>query len=364
MLLVAVGVSSATPWREISPLLTRTDEWGTSYLPTVPPASDGFAVYGNIASTHSDGYPFASYSIDIDQYGSAPTGDRIVVSGASAACNGTEPTALTAGPSFTCPDDGTCRGGSFSAGVEVCRGSHVVSGHHQYMQLGQRTGTHWAPGIAVPAWAQYTFPATPSGTSALTLRYTLDSRYRPELYGGNPCASASATYNCTLCTKGPWDFTQPPGVWLLWSAAGRSDYVVSGPHTGQGAAFDADIFTHVVDAPASLNLQEGEYPVVAFLTVSQYGSAYEASYSGGSCSLSSTSDASGAAHSFRGFPLILRTATLLYRQSVSFPTTPPTTRPRLYGTDDVWYPNRVKSFFDAPCDADGASGAGWVSPHP
>ena len=65
--------------------------------------------------------------------------------------------------------------------------------------LAGRAGTHWAPALATPAWAQFTFPATPEGTSRLTMRYTLDSRYRPELYGGNACENASATYNCTIC---------------------------------------------------------------------------------------------------------------------------------------------------------------------
>ena len=52
-LCVAVGVAAATPWGSISPLLERNDEWGSSYLPTVPPSSDGASVYGTVASTHS-----------------------------------------------------------------------------------------------------------------------------------------------------------------------------------------------------------------------------------------------------------------------------------------------------------------------
>ena len=352
------GAVAITPWGSISPLLERADEWGSTYLPTIPPASHGQHVYGALATTHSSGFPFASYIIDIDEFGSEPTGDRIVVSGALAACNGSAPSAITAGPQFTCPNDGTCSGPGMFAGVQLCRASHVVSGHYNYIQLGGRAGTHWAPAIAVPAWAQYMFPATPRGTSALTLRYTLDSRYRPELYGGNPCQNASASYNCTLCTKGPWDYAQPPGVHILWSAAGRADYVLSGPHSGQAEAFDAGILTHVVDAPAALNLQEGEFPIVAFLIVSQYGAPNEAPLdSNGRCSVSTS--ALGTAHTFKDHPFILKTATLLYRQQVSFPTTPPTTRPRVYGTNAQWYAQRVRPFFNAPCDAAAAAGGGW-----
>ena len=66
-LCVAVGVAAATPWGSISPLLERGDEWGSSYLPTVPPSSDGASVYGTVASTHSNGFPFTTYTIDVDQ---------------------------------------------------------------------------------------------------------------------------------------------------------------------------------------------------------------------------------------------------------------------------------------------------------
>lgn len=342
VLLCVGSPASATPWGSISPLLERSDGWGTSYLPTVPPASDGDAVYGSVAATHSDGYPFASYTISLDAVGLAPDGDSIVVAGAAAACNDSEPTAIKAGPSFICPsgeEAGSCSGPGFSAGVEVCQARHVVSGHAKFMQLGGRAGTHWAPALGIPAWAQYMFPATPAGTSSLTLRYRLDARYRPELYGGNPCPNASPTYNCTLCTKGPWDFAQPPGVYLLWSAAGRSDYVVSGPYGGHGEAFDAGVLTHVVDAPEALELREGEFPIVAFLTVSQYGAQGEVVFDGGRCTVGDSDD--GYAHAYRDHPFILERVTALYRQSLSLPTTPPTGRPRLYGTDDVWYPQRV-----------------------
>ena len=272
------AVSAATPWGSISPLLERSDEWGTTYLPTLPTSSDAATVYGSVASTHSGGYPFTSYTIEVDQHASAPSADRIIVAGSSAACNSSSPTAIKAGPSFTCAP-GSCSGPGLSTDSEVCRVNAVVSGNHRYLQLGGRAGTHWAPGLAIPAWAQYVFPATPVGTSRLTVRYKLDARYRPELYGGNPCTSASAAYNCTLCTHGPWDFAQPPGIWILWSAAGRQDYVVSGPYSGFGESFDDGILVHVADAPAVLNLQPGEFPTVTFMTVSQYGAPGEVPFS-------------------------------------------------------------------------------------
>ena len=262
---ICASVRAETPWGHISHLLNGEF---AGHLPTVPLDAHGAAVYGDVASSHSDGMPFASYTIDIDELPAAPTGSTIVVAGSSAVCNTTEPTAIEAGPSFTC-QEGYCSGPGLSTGDQVCRAKHGVSGSPQVLSLGGREGTYWAPALAAPAWAQYLFPATPTGTSTLTLRYTLDSRYRPELYGGNPCANASADYNCTLCTKGPWDFKQPPGLWILWSAAGRQEYIVSGPFSDHAERFDDDVVTHVLDAPAELDLRDGEFPVVTFFTVSQ-----------------------------------------------------------------------------------------------
>jgi hypothetical protein len=65
---------------------------------------------------------------------------------------------------------------------------------------------------------------------------------------------------------------QPAGFYTLWSAAGRSDYVVSGPHDGLAlsASFDAGEHVHVLEAPNELSLMPGEFAVVVFFTYSQY----------------------------------------------------------------------------------------------
>ena len=31
----------------------------------------------------------------------------------------------------------------------------------------------------------------------------------------------------------------------------------------------------------------------------------------------------------------------------------------MYGTDDTWYPERVRTFLDAPCDPEAAASQGW-----
>ena len=64
-------------------------------------------------------------------------------------------------------------------------------------------------------------------------------RYAPELFGGNPCADASPSYNCTLCVGGAWDYSMPPGIHILWSAAGRLDYVITGPHSDLRSKWEA-----------------------------------------------------------------------------------------------------------------------------
>ena len=361
LILLAVQHAASTEWGRISPLLTGA-EWA-DYLPSVPSQSHASSVYGTVAQSFGSGYPFASYTVSVAEAGVEPTDAGIVAAAASAICNTTAaPSAVEAGPRYVCPalDTGAywgaCSGPGLSEGSEVCRSTFMDSS----VQLGIRAGTYWAAALAAPAWARYVFPAAPVGTSKLSLRYELDARYRPELFGGNPCPNASATYNCSLCTAGAWDFSQPPGFYILWSAAGRSAHVVTGPHTGHAESFDEGILSHVADAPDSLQLQPGEHPVVTFLTFSQYGAPGEvARDSSGRCSVAWSDDLPGYQHTYRDHPLMLSTLSLMYRQALSLPSAPPNMRPRLYGTDDVWYPQRVRPFFNAPCDADAKANIGW-----
>ena len=363
------------PWAAISPMLLLEPP---EHLPTVPTAEAAANLYGAVAQTHSDGHPFTAYSVSVSEVGAAATNDAISADAASVLCNasawnGTFVPAVSAGPLMACVA-GACSGPPTSGtGSLHCR---ATFNSPSVELLAGRAGTHWAPALATPAWAQFTFPATPEGTSRLTMRYTLDSRYRPELYGGNACENASATYNCTICKfdgacawdsglqgfhcagDDSWDFSQPPGFYALWSAAGRSEYVVTGPHdvTNDGL-HDTGVHTRTLDAPASLAIQPGEFPVVAFFTYSQYSAFGEAPRdSSAKCSMS-WSDEGG--HQFKNHPLMIKQATILYRQRVNLPTTPPVTRPRVYGADATWYPERVRPFLDAPCDPEGAPSGGW-----
>ena len=56
---------------------------------------------------------------------------------------------------------------------------------------------------------------------------------------------------------------------------------------------------------------------------------------------------------------VIKTVTVLYRQAVTLPTQPPLSRPRVYGADATWYPDRVKPFLDLPCDEETAPSGGW-----
>ena len=363
------------PWASISPMLLNEP---IEHFPTLPTLTAAANLYGSVSQTHSRGYPFTAYTVSVSEGGASPTDDGVSTDVASALCNASASTtdlvpAVTAGPLMTCaagacsgpPTGGTgsqhCRAGFNSPSIELSSG---------------RAGTHWATALATPTWAQFTFPATPVGTTHLTMRYKLDSRYRPELYGGNACANASDLYNCSLCIfdgeckwsspaqswqcsgDDSWDFKQEPGFYALWSAAGRDAYVVTGPHdvTNDGK-YDADVHTRTLDAPSSLAILPGDYPVVTFLTYSQYSAFGEVSRdSSKRCSIS-WSDQSG--HAFKNHPLMIQSTTLLYRQGASLPTQPPLSRPRLYGVDTIWYPHRVRTFLDAPCDPEAAASGGW-----
>jgi len=134
------------------------------------------------------------------------------------------------------------------------------------VQLVSKPGSSgWAQLVSLPSWIQQTYPAVPDGASSITLRFKMDGRYRPQLYGGNPCPNASSTYNCSLCTTGAWDYSVPAGLHMLWSAAGRSSYVISfiefdalAAAWDRGRAGDKNSFNVLVDSPTELALQSGE----------------------------------------------------------------------------------------------------------
>ena len=74
------------------------------------------------------------------------------------------------------------------------------------------------------------------------------------------CAYNSAAQSHQCPGDDSWDFSQPPGFYALWSAAGREDYEVTGPHdvTNDGR-FDAGVHTRSLDAPPSLRLQPARH---------------------------------------------------------------------------------------------------------
>lgn len=59
------------------------------------------------------------------------------------------------------------------------------------------------------------------------------------------------------------------GVHVLWSAAGRKEYVITGPFE-LGAAYDSEEFVQTLEAPEGMNYQPGEFVVVTLLVFSQY----------------------------------------------------------------------------------------------
>ena len=70
---------------------------------------------------------------------------------------------------------------------------------------------------------------------------------------------------------------RPGGKSEAGSAAGRSDYVVTGPYQMM-TAFDARELTQVHNMPAGLLFSAGDYPVITFLVFNQYSGPVEPIY--------------------------------------------------------------------------------------
>ena len=387
LLELMIASAVATDWASISPLMP------TDLLPTIPSLQQARS-----SALHGVTFPFPFATFTIRAWDDAPTSvhesNHLRVDTASVACNtSSDWSPLQAGPRLACADPvdfqwadasaptGTCH--NLPVGSQPCLASMVTSGSASAIQLNAvpspstafsrrftpsticsrllpsahafhplpspsqvpSGASGYATAHASPVWAQLTFPALPDGVASVTLRYTMDSRYRPALHGGNPCPTASPTHNCSLCTAagfGPqpqpsasrsWDHRMPAGIFVLWSAAGRSDYLITGPYSHLGTAWDDGELEQVLDSPPELNLQSGEFPVVAFLSYSQYpapSNAYtRANEAEGHlwCWLSKDSP-DPYPRSFTNTAFFLDQATILYRQALALPAvTPPGLEP-------------------------------------
>ena len=113
-------------------------------------------------------------------------------------------------PKVVCTPDDTCGASSC-----VCHGLSAGSEHRMgvmnagSVQLVSKPGSSGC-GLSSCRSAVVDSANVPrrarDGASSITLRFEMDGRYRPKLYGGNPCPNASPTYNCSLCTTGAWDY--------------------------------------------------------------------------------------------------------------------------------------------------------------
>ena len=326
--LAAMGM---TDWNSISSMLpAHADK-----LPTPPTVSAARALYAGVLL--GGGAPFASFTVEAHAGTTTLTNSRTRVNLDHVACSASfDEAALVAGPSHLCSAaessgcaDCICRGRQ--ADSAVCLASTHFS---PSIQLVSKIGSSgWAPQSAFPSYIQLTFPAVPSGSSSITLRFTMDQRYRPQLYGGNPCPAASPSYNCSLCVAGPWDYSMAAGIHVLWSAAGRSDYVFGEPLTGLQASWDKGEHEQILQSPPELALAPGDFPVVTFFVFNQYlGSAEVVRDHEGKCRPDmSTPEPYPLAN--RNTAFFLESATLLYRQQLVLPLQPPLARPRLHGSD-------------------------------
>ena len=358
---------AATDWTSISPLLTTFPD---DHFPTVPARSSAQALFDGVLL--GGGAPFATFTIS-SREDSATTRSNLGtrVDSRLIACNASvDDSSLVAGPSHLCTgaEAGTCsecicRGSG--AGTNICMAGMRGESIQLKSKLG---GSGWAPQSAFPSFIQLTFPAVPDGASSTTLRFTMDSSYRPQLYGGNPCPKASATYNCSLCIAGPWDHAMPAGLHLLWSAAGRTDYVITGPLTELMAAWDqahasgdANMRTVVVESPPELALAPGDYPVATFFVFNQYLGYTEVERDDDGDYVTPWSSTSSNCNpkwstpdpyplEDRNTAFYFESATMVYRQELRLPDEPPLARPRTHGNESAWFASRVEPFLALPCE--------------
>jgi len=313
---------TASNWNEVSPVLAG-DSTLLALLPNVPSAEDVSNQLYTEEVLSTD--PFQLYKIS-----NFPE--------TAGLCNDNEGVfAAQAGPKITCTAD-NCNGPSnqgYTLASEHC--AAVIN--KQSIQLRSKLGTYWSKALNTPSWMQFTFPAVPTDSTEFIFSIKLDNRYRPELFGGNPCDSAPA--ECDLCkVEGPWDYSMQAGVHVLWSAAGRERYVVTGPFD-LVSAFDSDKLVQNFKSPAELNLQPGDFPIVSLLVVFQYPSEGEV-LNPSSCSIAQSDESN---RTYKDKPLMIEYTSLMYRSGLDTPSEPAVTRPRLYGSDETWMSSQVTPFF-------------------
>jgi hypothetical protein len=94
--------------------------------------------------------------------------------------------------------------------------------------------------------------------------------------------------------------------------------------------------------------------VVTFLVVSQYSGPVEPIYPAwqdeSKACQATWSNPDPYPLAYRNTALFLESAGLLYRQDLSLPREPQSTRPRVYGNDSAWLSARLQPFDDAPCE--------------
>lgn len=156
----------------------------------------------------------------------------------------------------------------------ACKATDVYNNYEGIVALLARHGNYYAPQLAQPVWVQLRFPM-PSAAAQVTLRFSMDRRYCPNLRGGNPClaAQSNSSHQCELCNgQGlglPWDHNVEAGVHLLWSTPGADRHVISGPVDAM-SLWLAGTLSVTVDSPPELNLTGSDEVIVTLMAFNQY----------------------------------------------------------------------------------------------
>ncbi len=212
------------------------------------------------------------------------------------------------------------------------------------------TGSKNVPITGEPGWIMWRFPL-PEDHEAVRFSYWYSwSRY----FGSHPenCHpdDQDEEGNCAklyLDEDEHWEEVVPPGVFLLWTVPGDSEgWAITGPHT------PADEITWSADVEAVIPIPEymrrAPELVVTALVYHQYPGGCMDDY----CVPADATYVSGA----------FNAAQLWTRKGFVPDRTPPEEHPRLFGEDDVWYPN-VLAIESLPCqgEPDYPEGADWGS---
>ena len=206
-----------------------------------------------------------------------------------------------------------------------------------YVANRRPTGNTKAPVRGDPGWVTWQFDV-PEGHESTYFRYQVDMS---RLFGSHPTSchenEMDEDGNCTrfLADDVDWSEEVDAGVYLLWGVPGECvGWHITGPHEPiEDMVWDLEEIE--IEVPA--HLRSVPELAVSALIWHQYPGGCENDY---------CMDATKTFHS--EFSIGFGPASLQTEEVAPFAKEPVTSHPRLFGTDEEWYPLQV-AYSDLPC---------------